>query len=673
MCVVTSVLFLSEAQAAPELENEAKTSRGVLGSSVFDVLTQHNDSQRTGATLHETLLTPERVNKPGQFGWLFDWEVDGQIYAQPLYVSHVPYGGRLINMVIVATMNNSVYAFEAPAAENTIRPSKDPLWKVESNILGEPLPYNFFSMIWGVFGYNIRPLIGITATPVIDRERGTVYVSVKSADVTVDGWCDTGTYRLFAIDLLTGALKKPGKKIEARYPNQVPFRHESKFDPTCNFQRAGLLEANKRIYLAFASHQDSLPFHGWLLAYDADNLEQVAAYCTTCGEDHGDTLPPFQKLPFKKGGIWQAGGGPASDEHGNVYVITGDGSFEPAIGDLGESFIKLDPDLNVLGSWTPATYDCLNYTDADLGSAGPLFISGSSVLVGGGKEGILYALRPEALHHTHVGESGPEVAAAPCRKTDPTPKASGPGYWSIQASPPWEHHRGVDFLGTIESSMIGHAYHHIHGSPALWRVGDPSDERLLLYLSAERDYLRAYEFENDRGFVVGSNPGAVPKSTFTSRCLNSKKGMPGGFLTVSANGSDPESGIVWAAMPRFNEDALIHVVPGSCARIGPIRKEEASNWMNSGTATKVLSRTMNTEPAQTQEKQRQLNRSTLQNTSLQRSPRARYISLHFPISWPFMASGRLPASSKCAAPRHVEGRVAHGRNSQPFRRSVASW
>ncbi len=522
------------------------------GSALLDIPTQHNDSQRTGASLSETILTPETVGS-GTFRRLFDWEVDGQIYAQPLYVSRIHYQGRLISMVIVATMNNTVYAFEAPGPHADAQPDQTPLWYVGNKALGAPLPYNYFSMEWGVLGHNIEPLIGITATPVIDRQRGTVYVTAKSGSSGFLGLGRHASYRLFAIDLWTGNIKN-SVEITATY--RGPDGSESNFDPKFHLQRASLLEANDRIYAAFASHQDTLPYHGWLLAYDANSLKQVAAYCTTCGR----VKPDKCKSSSCMGGIWHAGGGPASDREGNLYVMTGNGNFDPTTGDRGTSFIKLDKDLNVIGSWTPATYDCLNRTDSDLGSAGPTFVSDGSVLVGGGKEGLLYAIKPEALHGSHVGTGEPASAQEPCKAHDAIPHASGPGYWSIQAAPKWKDSAVMDILRSIEPTVLSQGFHHIHGSPVQWTVRDAQRDRSLLYLSAERDILRAYEF--DAGFVRGSAPGQDPVDTFHSKCPNSRKGMPGGFLTVSASGSAPESGIVWAAMPRRDQDAFHHIVPG---------------------------------------------------------------------------------------------------------------
>jgi hypothetical protein len=120
-------------------------------NSVFDVLTQHNNAQRTGASLYETALSPDTV-KSGRFQRLFDWTVDGQIYAQPLYVSHVNYYGDIISMVIVATMNNSVYAFRAPSSDSYQQPDKAPLWQINKNVLGVPLNFKFMTMSSGFLG-----------------------------------------------------------------------------------------------------------------------------------------------------------------------------------------------------------------------------------------------------------------------------------------------------------------------------------------------------------------------------------------------------------------------------------------------------------------------------------------------------------------------------------------
>jgi hypothetical protein len=514
-------------------------------ASDFDVLTQHNDPQRTGASLHETILTPDSVQH--DFQRLFDWEVDGQIYAQPLYLSSVPYRGRTINMVIVATMNNSVYAFEAPPAGSDAQPSSEPLWHVAKDKLGEPLRYDYFSMDWAILGFNIKPLIGITSTPVIDRRRGLVYVTAKSGGGFL-GLFERSVNRLFAIDVLSGAIKDQ-VDIEATYTGVDGKKWT--LDAEHHLQRAGLLEANDRIYLAFGSHQDSRPYHGWVLAYDADDLHRSWTFCATCGYKSSDM-----------GGIWQAGGGPAADAAGSVYVMTGNGTYDADAGDFATSFIKLDKDLRVAGAWTPASQSCLTRTDSDLGSAGPVFLGKTATLIGGGKEGVLYALQPEALRGTHLGSGVFGGRKYPCYVTcDPAPLTNEPGIWSTQAAPAWEYSGLMDFLRHFDAAVLSQGYHHIHGAPVAWTVHDQQGDRTLVYISAERDLLRAYTF--DQGFGRdAAPPGEAPVDTFHSDCRNSSHGMPGGFLAISADGNKPETGIVWVSMPRRDKDALHSVVPG---------------------------------------------------------------------------------------------------------------
>src|SRR5450432_1811363 len=83
-----------------------------------DVLTQHNDNMRTGANLQETLLTPKNVNK-AQFGMLFKRLVDDQLYTQPLVATGLEVNGGTHDLVIVTTVNNSVYAFDSNDPEAT--------------------------------------------------------------------------------------------------------------------------------------------------------------------------------------------------------------------------------------------------------------------------------------------------------------------------------------------------------------------------------------------------------------------------------------------------------------------------------------------------------------------------------------------------------------------------
>src|ERR1700733_412792 len=78
-----------------------------------DVLTNHNDAARTGQNLGEVILTSANVN-PTNFGRLLTLTADGKVDAQPLYVSGQVMGdNQPHNLLIVATENDSIYAFDA--------------------------------------------------------------------------------------------------------------------------------------------------------------------------------------------------------------------------------------------------------------------------------------------------------------------------------------------------------------------------------------------------------------------------------------------------------------------------------------------------------------------------------------------------------------------------------
>jgi hypothetical protein len=502
------------------------------GQSV-NVLTQHNDNARTGANLSETQLNTSNVGS-GQFGMLFSLKVDGQIYAQPLYVSNLRFPNRSVhNVVYVSTMHNSVYAFDADKAS-------DPLWVKN---LGTPVVYNFMPMVTArgmlTLGkltnlncaeepptedvhHNIEPEIGITSTPVIDLSSNTIYVVSKTTED--DGFA----YRLHALDLLTGN-ERPGSpaRIGAQVAGNAKGSNNGTlyFNSQMHLQRPGLLLANARVYIAFGAHQDTQLFHGWILAYDARTLRQTNVFTTTPDGE--------------KGGIWQSGNGLASDESGNIYLMVGNGSFDGSSGgrDFGDSFIKLSPDLTVLDWFTPADFKDMIDHDIDLGSAGPLLLPRTSLLVGGGKKGKFYLLNRNDMGHLEDGLRPGDHSAEQV----------------FQASSPPDP----------VLNNCGWDYHHIHGSPVTW--DSPRDGRLV-YVWAERDKLKAFRFDTGTmRFPSVVFPWLVP-TAYQSKMEDPdpgfpEKSMPGGFLSISANGSASGTGILWASLP-FQGDAIAALQPG---------------------------------------------------------------------------------------------------------------
>jgi hypothetical protein len=363
-----------------------------------NVLTSNYNNSRTDLNASETILTPSVVNST-QFGKLFSLPVDGQLYAQPLYVANVTIGGVAHNVVVVATENDSVYAFDADVAGN-------PLWKASliDAAHGAAAGATALSVPTDASCTDMQPQIGITSTPVIDPVSNTIYIEAKSKE-------NAGfVHRLHALNLLTGAESAAGPTVIAA---SVPGTGDGSssgtvpFDNLHQLNRPGLLLLNGIVYIAYASHCDFGPYHGWLLAYDTATLSQKGALnFTPNGSD---------------GGIWMSGAGLAADSTGNIFLAVGNGTFDNTGGELGDSIVKVamqNGTLQVLDYFTPFDQATLNANDRDLGSGGVLLLpdqSGSQphLLIQAGKEGKIYLLNRDQLTVGNV-----HYCATNCNNTD---------------------------------------------------------------------------------------------------------------------------------------------------------------------------------------------------------------------------------------------------------------
>lgn len=413
-----------------------------------DVLTQHNDNFRTGVNLRETLLTPANVNQT-QFGMLFKRVLDDQLYTQPLVVTGVTVGGGVRDVVYVTTVNNSVYAFDANDAEASV-----PLWHVNFGT-----PANVHSTDFGCLDINGQ--MGIIGTPVIDKARGVLYVVALTRAGTTSGPRTGFIQRLHALDLATGA-DLPESPVTISAPD---------FNALMQNQRPALMLANDMVYVGYASHCDKEPYHGFLMAYDAKTLAEVSVL---------NTSPTGSEAS-----IWQSGQGPAADEEGNVYVVTGNGSWD-GIRNFSESFMKLTPRLKLIDWFTPTNHFLLDEKDIDLDSSGATLIPGTHLVLGGGKEGVLYTLDTRNLGH--LGDE----------------------------------HALQHFHATMS---------HLH-SLVYWESAKAGN---LLYVWGQRDKAKVYKLDGDK---LGETPlmmRDVPN-----------QGHPGAMLSLAANGN--KDGILWAAI-----------------------------------------------------------------------------------------------------------------------------
>jgi len=340
------------------------------------MFTYHADRFRSGVNLQEFALTKSTI-KSTTFGKVFSRVVDGQIYAQPLYVANLTIAGAKHNVVFVATEHSSVYAFEADGRTTA------PFWKrsfinPSAGITTISKPANAL----------ISPEIIISSPPVIDISTSTLYVAVSTSE---NG---SIAHRLHALSLTSGAEKFGGPiKIQGSVPGTYPalaVNGRVPFVPKQHLQRPALLLLNGNVYIAYGSNGDQLPYNGWLFAYSASGtgvLHQVAIFCTSPNKGAS--------------AIWQSGDGPAADPSGNIYVATGNGAFDLNTGgrDAGNTVLKLalqSGALVLLDYFTPSNTADLTANDLDLGAAGPILpptqagAAAPNLAVVGGKDGKIY-------------------------------------------------------------------------------------------------------------------------------------------------------------------------------------------------------------------------------------------------------------------------------------------
>jgi len=372
------------------------------------MFTWHNDTARTGQNLQESTLTPTNVNST-TFGKLFSFPVDGFIVAEPLFVYNViiPNKGTY-NVVFVFTENDSVYAFDGAGVNTT------PLWQdsfIDPAKGITPVPC---ADTGSGSSCPYVTTIGISGTPVIDPASGTLYLVAATKE--------NGKYfqRLHALDITTGAEKFGGPvviKASVKGTGSGSKNGIVSFNALHENQRPALLLSNGIVYLGWASYGDIKPFHGWVLAYNATTLTQTAVLNTTPnGSD---------------GGIWESGGGPATDSAGMLYLQTGNGTFDAKHGgpDYGDSFLKLDPStLSVLDYFTPFNQKELSTQDIDLGSGAGLILPQQAgkfpdESFSAGKQGLIYL-----VNRSNMGKFDDKT-----NHVIETVQGSVGGYWSSPA------------------------------------------------------------------------------------------------------------------------------------------------------------------------------------------------------------------------------------------------
>jgi hypothetical protein len=374
---------------ATSAANTAQTATSSIAvTDLAGVLTFHNDLARDGVNSQEYALTKATVST-AHFGKRTSCTTDGAIYTQPLWVPNLSIGGAKHNAVFVATQHNGVFAFDADAVPCVKLWSANLMDATHGGTTGETtVPFGLVGSGYG----NIQPEIGITGTPVIDPSTNILYVVTKS----INAGQTTYYQRLHAIDLATGNEKAGAPAtITATYPTSSGG--SVAFDPHTEHQRSGLVFANGMVYIAWASHEDKVPYYGWMIAY------QYSANALT--QKNVINFAPNES----KAGIWMSGGAPPVDSSNKLYVITGNGNFNATSttapkNDYGDSLLQLSPTLTVSQFFTPSDQDTDNSQDKDFGSGGAAILgdlpAGNTVthaIIAGGKDTTLYVINRDLL------------------------------------------------------------------------------------------------------------------------------------------------------------------------------------------------------------------------------------------------------------------------------------
>ncbi len=485
-CLIIALGLLSSCSGGA---SESSTPQATIGGIVkpnlaqtqtapVNVLTNRYDNARTGANLNETILNHANVNVD-QFGKLFTRTVEGDIYAQPLYVQDVETPDKQRhNIVYIATMHNMVYAFDAD------NPSQgNPLWVAN---LGTPFTQKLLADIPG--GED-----GILSTPVIDLDTQTIYLVTRN-------WENKALYKLHALDIRSGQPRAGSPvTIELKVPSKSWRAVDGivTMDSSTQLQRPGLLLAKGNIYVAFGASNDRETWFGWVGAYDAKSLKPTGVFNISQDGEYG--------------GIWQGGGGLSSDGE-YIYLAGGNGTFDAQTGghNYSSSIVKLSHRQGIFSveDWfTPYNFKDMNEADLDMGSIAVMLIPHTNMAITGAKDGNLYIVNLRNFGHFNPDKNANQQVI---------PAGSG----------------------------------RVYANSIYWDVGPQN--KPTYYAWADFDVIHAFTIDTVNNKLF---------ETIASDSTIDSVGMPIGGMSLSANGTQMDSGIIWATIgPRVDKKDLTGVI-----------------------------------------------------------------------------------------------------------------
>ena len=471
---------------------EAAAFAAPAASGIEPVFTRSGSNLRYGTYLKETRLTPDVVRHGLELLGTLHAPGDTHPEAQPLFAPKVPTHDGLHDLVIVATNADQVWAFDANTYEVQ--------W---TRTVGKPV-----KSIQKIDGWLTNDHFGIMSTPVIDG--GNVYVV---AWVSTDGKMATARHELFEVRLADGVILRslplPGSQAMPRK------------------QRAALsflkVKNVRTLLIPWGTiYETAAGAHGFLTAVNLDKWKIVSEWSSS---------------PNGRGaGLWMAGAGPVLDAEGYIYLMTGNGDFDPAQGNFSESFVKLRYDgktFKVVDWWAPFTDaarvkdlspdDTKKWNDSDLGAGAPVVIPEMQLVGGAGKDSIWYQMDWRRMGKPTAAELG----------------NAGQNYARLLAPPIFLGFNGIGINAHPDdprqlNQLFYNQTHHQHGAPIYWNG--------KLFNMCENGNVRMWTVSRDGlKFVARSAEVASPFSN------TPPGGMPGGMMALSANGN--QNGVLWAIVP----------------------------------------------------------------------------------------------------------------------------
>ncbi len=518
----------------------------------FAVTTRGYDFIRSGVNNQESILTPESVAKRGikrLFALATPDDTRG-CDASPLIVPGVALpDGSTRDLVLLASMGNWIYAYDCNSGAL--------VWK---RLLGTPIVSTA-----AIDSYVVNQHWGIVSTPVI--QHGVMY---GCCWISPDGSAAKGQHFAFAIDIKTGHDVHPLLTLEGTtYPSPAAGLPAHGFRAAERKQRSALAITGGALIIPFGTVQETAATaRGWIIAIDLQAWKVSASWIST--------------VRGSGGGIWMAGAGPVVLPNGDLAFLSGNGEFD-GVTDFGESFVRVRytpangqtaAHFSIIDWWTPWTDDARTggnpegegppqptnfrgiahlaargqlttgmasdeWGDMDLASGGIVYVPSLDILAGAGKDGVLYATKASNMGKTRPADLAPGPNLANYAKL-----AFPPVFFTYYPPNLDPAPQQIETLNTLFADRT----HHQHGAPICF---DSPEYGPMLFNWGENENGRAWQLS-----AAGCKYLACTAEVASPESPVPPGGMPGGMMSLSCNGQQRGTSILWACVPYQNANVM---------------------------------------------------------------------------------------------------------------------